>query len=68
MSDTGREDRHAHVRRDYDRDRLVWTLVYHQPTNTSGCICGWGVLGASHAEHVADMYEAAAGAGRPPAP
>jgi predicted metalloprotease with PDZ domain len=41
----------------YDREVLVTVLVYHQPTNTSGCHCGWGVLGASHAEHVADVYE-----------
>lgn len=44
----------------YDRAVLVDVLVYHQPTSTSGCICGWGVLGASHAEHVADVYEESA--------
>jgi hypothetical protein len=44
---------------DYDRGVLVQVLVYHQPTNTSGCICGWSVLGASHPEHVADVYELA---------
>jgi hypothetical protein len=50
----------------YDRPRLVDVLIYHQATATSGCICGWGVLGASHAEHVVDVYEAVtllAGAG-----
>ena len=41
----------------YDRAVLVDVLVYHWRTNTSGCGCGWGVLGASHAEHVADVYE-----------
>lgn len=41
----------------YDREVLVTVLVYHQHTNTSGCICGWAVLGASHPEHVADVYE-----------
>jgi len=41
----------------YDREALIEVLVYHQPTSTSGCICGWAVLGASHAEHVADRYE-----------
>jgi hypothetical protein len=25
------------------------------------CLCGWGDLGKSHAAHVADAYEAAAG-------
>jgi hypothetical protein len=44
----------------YDRAVLVHTLIYHQATSTSGCHCGWAVLGASHAEHVADVYEAAA--------
>jgi hypothetical protein len=41
----------------YDRERLVTVLIYHQQTNTSGCICGWGRLGHSWAEHVADVYE-----------
>lgn len=44
----------------YDRDRLVEVLVYHQRTDTSGCHCGWAVLGASYAEHVADAYEMSA--------
>lgn len=43
----------------YDRRVLTTVLIYHQPTATSGCHCGWGVLGASHAEHVADEYERA---------
>lgn len=43
----------------YDRAKLVQVLVYHQRTNTSGCHCGWGVLGASYADHVADVYEQA---------
>ena len=41
----------------YDREALIEVLVYHQPTSTSGCICGWAVLGASHPEHVVDQYE-----------
>ena len=41
----------------YDRDVLLDVLVYHQPTATSGCICGWAELGRSHAVHVADAYE-----------
>ncbi len=42
---------------EYHRAVLVMTLVYHWRTNTSGCGCGCAVLGASHAEHVADVYE-----------
>ena len=41
----------------YDRDVLVEVLVYHWPTSTSGCGCGWGVLGASHPKHIAEVYE-----------
>lgn len=41
----------------YDRRVLVDVLVYHWRTQTSGCGCGWAVLGLSHAEHVADVYE-----------
>lgn len=41
----------------YDRKVLVDVFVYHQRTLTAGCACGWSVLGASHAEHVADIYE-----------
>ncbi len=40
-----------------DRAVLVEVLVYHWPTPASGCHCGWGVLGASFPEHVADIYE-----------
>ncbi len=42
----------------YDRQVLVDVLVYHWPTRTSGCWCGWDELGASFPEHVADVYEA----------
>lgn len=45
----------------YSRSLLVEILIYHQRTDTSGCHCGWAVLGASYAEHVADVYEAARG-------
>lgn len=48
----------------YDRTVLVEVLVYHWPTATSGCFCGWNVLGASHSEHVADVYEASMAARR----
>jgi 16S rRNA G1207 methylase RsmC len=41
----------------YDRAVLVEVLVYHQRTADTGCACGWGVLGASFAEHVAAVYE-----------
>lgn len=41
----------------YDRRRLVDVLVYHQRATSQHCACGWGKLGASHAEHVADVYE-----------
>ena len=39
------------------RDHLVQTLIYHQPTETSACICVWGELGRSHAEHVVQVFE-----------
>ncbi len=42
----------------YDRDVLVEVLVYHWPTETSGCWCGWAELGRSFPGHVADVYEA----------
>jgi hypothetical protein len=35
---------------------LVEVIIYHWHTNTSGCGCGWAVLGASYAEHVADVF------------
>lgn len=47
----------------YDRACLLATLIEHQRTDgpppfVGGCSCGWHVLGASWAEHVADLYEA----------
>jgi hypothetical protein len=42
-----------------ERELLVAILVAHQRRDISGCICGWSVLGASHPEHIADMFEAA---------
>ena len=42
----------------YERSILVETLVYHWRTSTAGCGCGWAELGRSHADHVADVYEA----------
>lgn len=56
------EARDAETDRDvpYDREVLTTVLVYHQRKDASSCGCGWAVLGASHAEHVADVYEQAA--------
>jgi hypothetical protein len=39
------------------RDVLVSTLIYHYRKNSESCGCGWGELGHSHPEHVADVYE-----------
>jgi hypothetical protein len=49
------------VRVPYSRTMLVAVLVEHQRKDERACLCGWDRLGASHAEHVADMYEAAMG-------
>lgn len=43
----------------YDRLTLVDVMVHHWPTATSGCSCGWAVLGHSFPEHLADQYEEA---------
>lgn len=38
------------------RREMVALLVEHQRKNNGGgCHCGWNVLGASYAEHVADV-------------
>ena len=42
----------------YHREVLVEVLIYHQRTSIERCGCGWDKLGASHSEHVADVYEA----------
>jgi len=42
---------------DHERQVLVEVLVYHQRLDIGCCGCGWSVLGASHAEHIADVYE-----------
>jgi hypothetical protein len=36
---------------------LVQVLVYHQRLNAGACACGWGQIGESHAEHVAEVFE-----------
>jgi len=41
----------------YRRDVLIEVIVYHQRRDIVGCACGWAVLGASHPEHVATVYE-----------
>jgi hypothetical protein len=41
----------------YSRDVLVDVLTYHQRADARYCTCGWGVLGASHADHIANVYE-----------
>lgn len=45
--------------RTYNREILVDVIIHHARTSIEGCHCGWAVLGASHAEHVADVYEQA---------
>lgn len=42
----------------HDHEVLVTVLVYHQRMDERRCGCGWGELGRSHAEHVAQVYEA----------
>ena len=41
----------------YDRDVLLTVLIYHYRKDIGGCGCGYRELGASHPEHVADVYE-----------
>ncbi|MDQ1738089.1 MAG: hypothetical protein QOH56_4340 [Pseudonocardiales bacterium] len=41
----------------YNREVLVATLIYHWRKDIRGCGCGWAALGASHPEHVVDVYE-----------
>jgi len=45
----------------YSRQMLVEVVVEHQRDGAGGCDCGWSVPGASHAEHIADCYEAGMG-------
>lgn len=41
------------------RNLATWVLVAHQRRDSGSCMCGWGELGKSHAEHVASALEAA---------
>lgn len=34
-------------------------LIDHQSLDNNACLCGWSVLGASHARHVAQLLDAA---------
>lgn len=43
----------------YERALLVDVVIHHGRKDIRSCYCGWAELGASHAEHVADAYEAA---------
>jgi hypothetical protein len=45
----------------YIHELLVAVIIAHQRTNSDKCACGWSMLGASHAEHIAEKYEAAVG-------
>ncbi len=38
-------------------DRATMILVSHQRLDSERCVCGWGKLGASWAEHVAAQLE-----------
>lgn len=39
-------------------ETLVDTLTQHQRRDDGSCTCGWvGLVGSSHAEHVAEAYE-----------
>lgn len=44
----------------YDRAVLTTVLVYHYRKDARFCGCGWGELGRSHPDHVADVYEQSA--------
>lgn len=53
----GVSDGGVYSRQAYSREVLTTVLVYHQRKNIESCCCGWAKWGASHAEHVADVYE-----------
>lgn len=48
----------------YDRRVLVEVLIYHWRKDIRYCGCGWGELGLSHAEHIADVYEQSVASGQ----
>lgn len=41
--------------RSNDQERVTQLLIVHQRADAGHCLCGWGVLGASYAEHVAKV-------------
>jgi hypothetical protein len=45
--------------RSNDQERVTQLLVVHQRADAGHCLCGWGVLGASYAEHVTKVLAAA---------
>lgn len=42
---------------EFNREIMIEVLVYHWPTKSSGCHCGWAELGKSFPEHVVKVYE-----------
>lgn len=45
---------------DYTYRRLAAAvLTAHQRYTSDGCLCGWAELGRSHADHVAEVLDAA---------
>lgn len=43
-------------------DPVIDAIVWHQRKDIGGCLCGWSVLGASWAEHVAGIVRPLIGA------
>jgi hypothetical protein len=42
---------------DIERHVLTAVIAHHQRTKSNRCSCGWGVLGASFAAHIVDVYD-----------
>jgi hypothetical protein len=42
---------------EFNREMMMDVLVYHQRLDVGTCACGWSVIGASHAQHVVEVYE-----------
>ena len=47
--------------REHERRLLEAVLMCHQRVDERWCACGWGELGASHAEHVVGCFQMALG-------
>lgn len=41
----------------YDREVFITILIAHQRMEDCMCLCGWGRIGLSFAEHLVNMYE-----------